>query len=276
MSVSTAGVLSGGISTANSGTGFAKGDWMTTAVGKKVSDHYGLTGLQNMNYGDLSMILLGSTTGLSVLEAYDLLTGNKAEKGYRPRQWCTGGKDKELIYCKSNLNGYFFDAILSTTTSHTATVTSHPIQSGSKVADHMYLEPVTISLEIAMSDVMASMVRGQWSEGSAKSVSCYKKLCELQAMRTPLTILTRLDRYENMVITGITVNDTADTLTGLSADISLQQILVANVSTEKTSARAWTTGTGGGNTEVQPTEPDAKDRKSFMVDGLGMEGRYGN
>lgn len=242
--------------------------------GQTVND-YGLTGLQNMDYGDLSMILLGSTTGLSVLEAYDLLTGNASEKGYRPRQWRTGLSAEELIYCKSNLEGYFFDAILSTTTSHTATVTSHPIQNGSNIADHMYLEPVTISLEIGMSDVMASMVKGQWSEGSTKSVSCYKKLCELQAMRTPLTILTRLDRYENMVITGITVNDSADTLTGLSADISLQQILVANVGTEKTSARAWTTGGGSGNTEVQPSDIDAKDRESMMVGVFGMEGRLG-
>ncbi len=260
---------------------FAAKEWTKTQTGAKGNatqgqtvDDYGLTGLQNVSYGDLSMILLGSTAGLSVLEAYDLITGN-AEKGYRPREWRTGVSDKELIYCKSNLEGLFFDAIFSTTTSHTATVTSHPVQSGSKIADHMYLEPVSISLEIGMSDVMASMVRGQWSEGNTKSVSCYKKLCELQAARMPLTILTRLDRYENMVITGITVNDTADTLTGLSADIELQQILIANVGTEKTSARAWTTGGGGGNTDVQPKELDPKERQSTMVQ-LGMEGRLGS
>lgn len=259
---------------------FAAKEWTKTQTGAKgdatqgqtVDDH-GLTGLQNVNYGDLSMILLGSTAGLSVLEAYDLYTGTLGEKGYRPRQWVTGGK--ELIYCKSNLEGLFFDAIFSTTTSHTATVTSHPVQSGSKIADHMYMEPVTISLEIGMSDVMASMVQGQWSDGNTKSISCYKKLCELQAARMPLTILTRLDRYENMVITGITVNDSADTLTGLSADIELQQILIANVGTEKTSARAWTTGGGGGNADVQPQELDAKERQSTMVQ-LGMEGRVGS
>lgn len=252
---------------------FTSGQWTKNKTAVENPQKYGINGLKNMNYGDLSMILLGSTTGLSVLEAYDLYTGTLGESGYRPRQWVTGGK--ELIYCKSNLEGLFFDAIFSTTTSHTATVTSHPVQSGSKIADHMYMEPVTISLEIGMSDVMASMVRGQWSEGNTKSVSCYKKLCELQATRMPLTILTRLDRYENMVITGITVNDTADTLTGLSADIELQQILIANVGTEKTSARAWTTGGGGGNTDVQPKELDPKERQSTMVQ-LGMEGRLGS
>lgn len=252
---------------------FASGEWTKNKTAVENPENYGLSGLQNMSYGDLSMILLGSTSGLSVLEAYDLLTGTVGEKGYRPRQWAAGGK--ELIYCKTNLSGYFFDAVFSTTTSHTATVTSHPVQSGANIADHMYLEPVTIALEIGMSDVMASMVSGQWSEGSTKSISCYKKLCELQAARMPVTILTRLNCYENMVITGITVNDSADTQNGLSADIELQQIIMANVGTEKTSARAWTTGSGGGNSDVQPQEIDPKEQKSMAVQ-MGMEGRFGN
>ena len=245
-------------------------EWAKTKAVNYATASYGLDGLKNMNYGDLSMILLGSTTGLSALDLYDEIMGT-SQSGYRPRQWGISGS-KELIYCKSNLNGYFFDAILSTTTSHSATVTTHPVQNGANIADHMYMEPVTISLEIAMSDVMASMVHGQWEEGSGKSVSCYKKLCELMEARMPLTLLTRLNRSENMVITNITVNDTADTLYGLSADVSLQQIIMANVSTEKVSARAWTTGAGGGNKEVQPQELSAKDHESILkqITGEGV------
>lgn len=103
-----------------------------------------------------------------------------------------------------------------------------------------------------MSDAMASMVQGQWQTSYAKSVSAYRKLCELQESRQPFTVLTRLNQYPNMVITGISVNDDVSTINGLRATITMQQILVATVANEKVSARQWTSGGGSNHGEVQP------------------------
>ena len=107
-----------------------------------------------------------------------------------------------------------FDAVISVDTDHTSTVTSHPVQSGANMSDHMYENPVTITMEIAMSDAMDSMVHGQWHNAGEKGVSAYRALRDLQKSRIPIDVLTRLDRYQNMVIQSIHVSDDSKTLGG--------------------------------------------------------------
>ncbi|MFR8056966.1 MAG: phage baseplate protein [Dialister invisus] len=82
-----------------------------------------------------------------------------------------------------------FDAVISVDTDHTSTVTSHPVQSGANMSDHMYENPVTITMEIAMSDAMDSMVHGQWHNAGEKGVSAYRTLRDLQKSRIPIDVL---------------------------------------------------------------------------------------
>lgn len=205
-----------------------------------------------MGLGALTAKIIQSTPGEGMIyEITDFLGQSSFLEGYRPRQWSGGGS--ELVYCKTNIGGLFFDAVLNVSTEHAATITSHPVQSGANISDHMYLEPVIISMEIGMSDAMASMVRGQWSGAYTKSVSAYRRLCELQALRIPFTVMTRLNQYQNMVIKSISVNDDVSTLYGLRATVALQQILMAQAVSEKVSARGWISGGGANRGEVQPT-----------------------
>ncbi|WP_303229410.1 phage baseplate protein [uncultured Dialister sp.] len=191
--------------------------------------------------------------GISYLaDNYDLSAlGISGSGGYRPRQW-GGIPSAQLVYCKTNVGGLFFDAVLNVSTTHSAVITSHPVQTGANISDHMYLEPVQISMEIGMSDAMDSMVQGQWMGAYTKSVSAYRKLCELQAARIPFTVMTRLNAYKNMVIKSISVPDDYTTQYALKATIELQQLLIATVATEKVSARQWSSGSGQNNGEVQP------------------------
>lgn len=210
-----------------------------------------LSSLTGMTLGNLNSLIIG---GASTLPSREMFLNALMADGYYPRQWAAGTHASgELIYVKTNIAGLFFDAILSVSTEHNAVITSHPVQNGANISDHMYMEPVQITMEIGMSDAMASMVRGQWTGAGTKSVSAYRKLCELQEARIPFSVLTRLNRYENMVIRSISVNDDAGTYYGLRATVSMQQILLANVATEKVSARNWTNGDGANRGEVQPT-----------------------
>lgn len=177
--------------------------------------------------------------------------GINFDHGYRPSTWPYGSQET-LVYCKTNIGGLFFDAVLSSDTEHTAVITQHPVQSGANISDHMYMEPVRISMEIGMSDVMASMVEGQWTGAYTKSVSAYRKLCELQSLRIPFRVQTRLNAYDNMVIQSISVHDDVNTLYGLRASVSMVQIIMADVVNEKVSARGWSSGNGTNRGEVQP------------------------
>lgn len=211
-----------------------------------------LSNLPGMTLGNLNSLLIGGT---ATLPSKEMFLNALFADGYYPRQWAAGTHAQgDLIYCKTNIGGLFFDAVLSISTEHVATITQHPVQTGANISDHMYLEPVQITMEIGMSDAMASMVRGQWVGAYTKSISAYRKLCELQAARIPFTVLTRLNQYPNMVIRSISVPDDYNTLYGLRATVSLQQLIIANVAEEKVSARNWTSGDGVNRGEVQPKE----------------------
>ncbi|WP_317304531.1 phage baseplate protein [Allisonella histaminiformans] len=191
-------------------------------------------------------------------------------QGYRPPQWLgSGTSPAQLALCKTNIGGLFFDAVISVSTEHTATITSHPVQLGANISDHMYLEPISITMEIAMSDAMDSMVYGQWKGGYTKSVSAYRMLCDLQARRIPITVLTRLNQYPDMVIESISVNDDYKSLYGLRATVSLKQVFVAEATTDTVSARSWVTDADANRGEAQPSEvPTSVIREGEIAGGM--------
>lgn len=193
-----------------------------------------------------------------------------AYQGYRPPQWLgSGTSPAQLALCKTNIGGLFFDAVISVSTEHTATITSHPVQLGANISDHMYLEPISITMEIAMSDAMDSMVYGQWNGGYTKSVSAYRMLCDLQARRIPITVLTRLNQYPDMVIESISVNDDYKSLYGLRATVSLKQVFVAEATTDTVSARSWVTDADANRGEAQPSEvPTSVIREGEIAGGM--------
>lgn len=184
---------------------------------------------------------------------------NGSQKGYRPSQWGSAVSASQLVGIKTNIGAYFFDAIFNTSTEHVAELTEHPIQNGANITDHVIIHPVTITMEIGMSDCMARMVADQWTGAETKSINAYKKLVELMEARQPLDVKTRLNVYKNMIIRSISVEDNVSTLYGLRASVSMQQIIMANVSDAKVSAREWSSG---GETSKGSVSPKGVDDSS--------------
>jgi hypothetical protein len=149
----------------------------------------------------------------------------------------------QLVYVKTNVAGYFFDAFVDIQHSSTLKITSHPVQSGANITDHAYLEPAELTMKVKMSDCMQGLVKGQFTGAYSRSVSAYRILKELQANRIPFQVVTRLQVYQNMLIESLSIPDGNDLLYGLEASLTLKQILVVNVKTIKTSARVNATGT---------------------------------
>ena len=175
---------------------------------------------------------------------------------YRPPQWDgLPGDINQLVYVKTNIGGYFFDAVIRSEHSSTLRMTSHPVQTGANIVDHSYLEPATLVMEIVMSDAMDSLVPGQFTERYTKSVSAYQVLLDLQAARLPLQVLTRLKLYQNMLIEEINAPDDVKTLYGLRCSVTMREIFVVEVAKTTVSARPQTTGQSNRGTQ-QPVEPD--------------------
>lgn len=150
---------------------------------------------------------------------------------------------KQLVLVKTNVGGYFFDAFLRVDHTTKTTITKHPVQTGAALTDHAFMEPAELSMEIGMTDVNASLVKGQFGNSWSRSVSAYSVLLEMQKQRIPFQVMTRLKVYQNMLIESISVSDDYRTLSGLRATVTMREILVAVVSIVKVSARPHVTNT---------------------------------
>lgn len=175
-----------------------------------------------------------------------------------------------MLYCKTNIGGYFFDGFTKVTHSRQLEVTENPIETGASVVDHAYVRPAEITISVVMSDVHQSMVSGQFSGGYSRSVNAWNVLKKLQEDRIPMSVLTRLGLYSNMLITELRADDTAETVRALKADVTLREIPVARVKTVKISSASQTTvDTEMGKIEAYNlTEEQQKGFFKWLVDAV--------
>ena len=133
---------------------------------------------------------------------------------------------------------YLFDAVFSSSHTLNVKITEHPVQSGAAIADHAFIEPDTVSLEIGMSDAMTSAdtIAG---DNQNRSVSAYRALREFALSRTPLTLVTRLNTYENMLIETIAAEESLEAMNALRAEVTfkkLNMVQIAEVSIQQTAS----------------------------------------
>ena len=142
-----------------------------------------------------------------------------------------------MLYSKTNIDGYFFDAVTKVDYEHTLSVTSHPVQTGANITDHSYMEPKKISMTVCMSDVMVSRYGSQFSGSWSRSRKGWDILVKLQENRVPVSVLTRLGRYDNMVIISLKQSDeNSKDNTALHADVILQEVIMARLGYAKVSS----------------------------------------
>jgi hypothetical protein len=151
---------------------------------------------------------------------------------------------------------YVFDGVLKLEHTQEIELTQHPVQSGSNIADHAFIKPARLTMDVFMSDAMQAFIIGQWSGSASKSVNCYQTILQLELSRTPLTITTRLNTYTNMVIVSIHTPDDYKTKFGLRATITFQQVPMATTATSSASSRPQDTGTTGVGIVPTTTVPE--------------------
>lgn len=174
---------------------------------------------------------------------------------------------QQLVYVKTNIAGYFFDAILQTNYTRELTITEHPVETGAAIADHAYVNPVELIMQVGMSDAMTSIVPGQFSQGNSRSLTAFQVLTQLQSQRIPMQVYCRLGTFKNMLIESIAVPDDYTTLYGLKATVTLKEVFVASVKTVKVSARPHVTDSTNSG-EVVPQTPNSSVVRSIK-DALG-------
>ena len=118
--------------------------------------------------------------------------------------------------------------VVSETHTDTLEITEHPVESGSNIADHAYLKPAQVKMDVGFAgggawpfDAIASMLT---PPGPAE---IYQQLLDLQASRTPLDVVTGKRKYQNMLIQSMEV--TTDNLKEnvLRATLTLREVRIS-------------------------------------------------
>lgn len=153
----------------------------------------------------------------------------------------TGLSYDAMLFCKTNIAGYFFDGFMSVSHQRKLTITQNPVETGASVVDHAYVNPTTVTMKIMMSDVHQSIIPGQFSDLTFRHTSAWAILKQIQESRIPVDIFTKLGYYKNMLIESISAEDTKETFRALDATVTLVEIPVARVKTVKISKASQTT-----------------------------------
>ena len=168
----------------------------------------------------------------------------------------TGLSYDAMLYCKTNIAGYFFDGFMSVSHERKLTITQNPVETGAAIVDHAYVNPSSVTMQIMMSDVHQSIIPGQFSDLTFRHTSAWAVLKQIQESRIPVDVFTKLGYYKNMLIEEISADDTKETFRALSATVKLTEIPVARVKTVKISKASQTTI----NTKMAEVQVDNIDR----------------
>jgi len=176
----------------------------------------------------------------------------------------------ERIYAITSLGDYFFDAVFRTNHDQRAKITDHPVHVDAQVSDHAYMENAGVTMEVGTTDVLV---------GEGESATVYQILLDLQEKREPMTLVTRLRSYDNMLIESISVSDDFKTMNALKATVQLREVrlvdsLLAEVTggpKKKRSAKPHKTGKNTGGEE----QPESYSSEGGGITRKIMSGNYG-
>ncbi len=148
---------------------------------------------------------------------------------------------------------------ISESSTDTLQITKQPVQKGATISDHAFKEPTLLSMTIqfkpgilsgaetggSLLDIGSQFVSGLASaagdiigagKGSSASAlgKIYKKLLDLQASRLPFTVTTPKRIYKNNLFAslGVTTDKKSENILAVLA--TFQEVIIVNVSTNKT------------------------------------------
>lgn len=120
--------------------------------------------------------------------------------------------------------------VINESSSDTLTVTKQPVQQGASITDNSYLEPTVFSCTWYQKDNSFGGLNSITSPSTGLS-KIYMTFLNLQATRTPFTIVTPKRIYNNMLMTTLSQTTDKNTENILALSMSFQQVIIVSVST---------------------------------------------
>lgn len=111
-------------------------------------------------------------------------------------------------------------------------VTSHPVETGFEIQDHIINQPLKLTMTVGISSHPLTWL---WKNGtgSKKFSDGMKALEAIRDAKQPVTIIRPEKKYENMVMTSCRVSKVENSKTVIYADLSFTQIVKVTVQTTR-------------------------------------------
>ena len=157
------------------------------------------------------------------------------------------------------IGGVLIDAYIQEGHRQTANVTQYPIENGSFIADHVIQRPTVLNIQGL---VMRTPI-GTPSPSNTRIFSTFEVLTTLKGLGLPITVVTGLKVYENMIITDFNINRTVGNGQSLPFRMTVQQIQIVQSQTAQIPASQLT-----GDTQTQQqsqAEQDIGDTSSAQT-----------
>ena len=189
---------------------------------------------------------------------------------FRPPQWTQPPLFTLTVTPSSGpATVYVFDSVPRVEHEGRAIVTQNPVQTGAPVSDHAYVIPSVLTVELLVSDSMQSYTAGQFADAGSRSVSAYQTLKSLYRARTMIALATRIDQYDQMMITNVWAEEDSKTRHSLRARVTFTEIVLASI--EQTSSGLvddskypqTTVQTEGGQAQTGPVPQSIENQNSM-------------
>ena len=137
------------------------------------------------------------------------------------------------------IDGYVIDATITQNHTLPSEVTSHPVQEGSDVTDHVRNLPVSFDCECIVSNTpigpvaalrgFSQSVGGLVGGESLPSDDVYAHLLGVREAREPIVVDTPLQRYSGMILTGLTIPIESSTGDAIKFTATFTQLRLVSV-----------------------------------------------
>ena len=169
------------------------------------------------------------------------------------------------------INGVEFDALISSSETHTSDVPDYPCENGYSVHDTIVTKPMELSLTLFLSNNPVT-----WYNRLGNSVDrvqvVEEKLRALFASRQVFTVLTATDKYKNMCFTSVGISKSKENGNGRGIDVTLKQVSITNTRTTSipvtygksgaSMSNAGNAGTSGASTKGTSSESKTNEKAS--------------
>lgn len=168
-----------------------------------------------------------------------------------------GGGGATTVVQSFELGSFEFDCALEEAHESSISITDNPMESGASATDHSYVNPVVCSVHGRM--LTYDPVNGGGSD--SRPTEAYDYLVYMQKTREPLTIISNIKQYQNMLLQSIQLVKNEED--GAIFTMTFREIIISDSETVE-------------GLVVKPPSANGGEKKETKPDGSKKDGKASN